>query len=295
MQQLVVLLRGINLGSARRVAMADLRAMLDDLGYEDVRTVLQSGNAVLRSGKKPDSVARAVEKRIAKDFGLEVDAMVRTGDEIADVVSADPLAGVATDGAKSVVIFLSGKPPGSHRGQGTRRGGLRAGGVPGTRARAVRVVPGRPAEEPGREGAHRAAHAAVGQRDGAQLEHRPEAARAARRAALTAQASAVWSEPVSSATDVAGSQRPLPRRASAVPAATASGSRLVPRTWSRSSAPAAGSGSSPAVRRQSDSSTAVRPPGGTCASCSPATRSTRARSVSRGPKGEQVVDHRGAG
>ena len=110
MQQLVVLLRGINLGSARRVAMADLRAMLDDLGYEDVRTVLQSGNAVLRTGKKPDSVARAVEKRIAKDFGLEVDAMVRTGEEIADVVSADPLAGVATDGAKSVVIFLSGEP-----------------------------------------------------------------------------------------------------------------------------------------------------------------------------------------
>ena len=110
MQQLVVLLRGINLGAARRVAMADLRAMLADLGYEDVRTVLQSGNAVLRTGKKPDSVARAVEKRIAKDFGLEVDVMVRTGDEIADVVSADPLAGVATDGAKSVVIFLSGEP-----------------------------------------------------------------------------------------------------------------------------------------------------------------------------------------
>jgi uncharacterized protein (DUF1697 family) len=110
MQHLVVLLRGINLGSARRLGMADLRAMLADMGYEDVRTVLQSGNAVLRTGKQPDTVARAIEERIAADFGMEVDAIVRTGDEIADVVAADPLAGVATDGAKRVVIFLSGEP-----------------------------------------------------------------------------------------------------------------------------------------------------------------------------------------
>jgi uncharacterized protein (DUF1697 family) len=108
--RLVVLLRGINLGAARRLGMADLRAMLADMGYEDVRTVLQSGNAVMSTRQQPDTVARAIERRIAQDFGMDVDAVVRTADEIAGIVEADPLAGVANDGAKSVVIFLSGEP-----------------------------------------------------------------------------------------------------------------------------------------------------------------------------------------
>ena len=110
MAQLVALLRGINLGSARRVAMADLRAMLEDMGYEGVRTVLQSGNVVLTAGKGADAVGRAIEQRIHKEFGLDVDVMVRTAAELAAVVAADPLAGIATDGAKAVVIFLSAEP-----------------------------------------------------------------------------------------------------------------------------------------------------------------------------------------
>jgi uncharacterized protein (DUF1697 family) len=42
----VALLRGINVGKAKRVAMADLRALLEELGYADVRTLLNSGNVV---------------------------------------------------------------------------------------------------------------------------------------------------------------------------------------------------------------------------------------------------------
>jgi uncharacterized protein (DUF1697 family) len=52
----VVLLRGINLGSKRRVAMADLRALLEGLGYDDVRTHLQSGNVVVRTKAQLDMV-----------------------------------------------------------------------------------------------------------------------------------------------------------------------------------------------------------------------------------------------
>ncbi len=51
MARLVALLRGINLGSKRRVAMADLRELMAELGYEDVRTVLQSGNIVFTGAK----------------------------------------------------------------------------------------------------------------------------------------------------------------------------------------------------------------------------------------------------
>ena len=54
----IALLRGINLGAKRRVAMADLRALLEELGYTDVRTVLASGNAIFtgRTSRTPSSV-----------------------------------------------------------------------------------------------------------------------------------------------------------------------------------------------------------------------------------------------
>ena len=72
MARLVALLRGINLGRSRRVAMADLRELLEDLGYEDVRTHLQSGNAVLTTGDRPAVVAEAIAAGMAERFGMDV-------------------------------------------------------------------------------------------------------------------------------------------------------------------------------------------------------------------------------
>ncbi len=81
-----MLLRGVNLGSNRRLSMADLRALLASLGYDDVRTHLQSGNIVLTTGKKPASLKRELEREIAAALGLETDVLVRTRDELADVI-----------------------------------------------------------------------------------------------------------------------------------------------------------------------------------------------------------------
>ena len=65
----VALLRGINLGSKRRVAMADLRELLEGLGYDDVRTHLQSGNVVLGAdrvrGRREEGVSRQRSRRTA--------------------------------------------------------------------------------------------------------------------------------------------------------------------------------------------------------------------------------------
>jgi uncharacterized protein (DUF1697 family) len=111
MATLVALLRGINVGRNKRIAMADLRALMaSDLGYAGVRTHLQSGNAIIAADAAPDAVARAIEKGIAQRFGFDVDVVVRTVDELADVVDANPLADVAGDPAKHVVVFLSAKP-----------------------------------------------------------------------------------------------------------------------------------------------------------------------------------------
>ncbi|MDQ1604793.1 MAG: hypothetical protein QOE01_2638 [Actinomycetota bacterium] len=108
----VVLLRGINLGSKRRVAMSDLRELLGELGYADVRTHLQSGNAVFRTPlRSADEVGKQVEKAIAARLGMTVDVVVRSAAQLAKVVAHDPFGGTASDPARYMVVFLDRKPP----------------------------------------------------------------------------------------------------------------------------------------------------------------------------------------
>jgi uncharacterized protein (DUF1697 family) len=110
MPRQIALLRGINLASRNRVAMGELRELLTGHGYGDVRTLLQSGNVVLTSDLPPEKLARALEKRIAKGLGVEPAVVVRTREQLADVVERNPLASVATDPKRYQVSFLSGEP-----------------------------------------------------------------------------------------------------------------------------------------------------------------------------------------
>lgn len=104
----VALLRGINVGRSKRIAMADLRALIEELGYTDVLTHLQSGNAVFTTSQAPAEVVRTLEAGIAGTFGLEVKVVVRTGEQLAEVVAANPLDDVATDPARYLVGFPGG-------------------------------------------------------------------------------------------------------------------------------------------------------------------------------------------
>ena len=106
----VAFLRGINLGPRMRVEMARLRALVKALGYDDVRTYLQSGNVVFTSSVRPEEAARAIEEGIAEHLGLTVPVLVRTEDELAAVVEENPLRDVATDPARYLVNFLSAPP-----------------------------------------------------------------------------------------------------------------------------------------------------------------------------------------
>ena len=103
----VVLLRGVNVGSSHRIAMAYLRALLEDVGGTDVRTYLQSGNAVLRTRRSTVSLATAVAAALAGS-GLPVPVMVRTVDELARVVRNSPWEGL--DPRLFQVAFLSSEP-----------------------------------------------------------------------------------------------------------------------------------------------------------------------------------------
>jgi uncharacterized protein (DUF1697 family) len=111
MARYVALLRGINLGPARRVPMGELRELLDERGYADVRTLLQSGNVAVTTRKGPDAVRKDLEQAIAERFGVETDVVLRTREELEDLLQANPLGDVATDPKRLQVHFLSGEPP----------------------------------------------------------------------------------------------------------------------------------------------------------------------------------------
>jgi uncharacterized protein (DUF1697 family) len=106
----VVLLRGINLGRARQLGMPELRETLTARGHDGVRTHLRSGNVVLDSPLTADELAADVEAAVHERFGFTAPVVVRTGAEVAEVVDADPLGGVATDPARYLVTFLP-RPP----------------------------------------------------------------------------------------------------------------------------------------------------------------------------------------
>jgi uncharacterized protein (DUF1697 family) len=106
----ILLLRGINLGPHKRVSMPDLRALLSEAGFADVRTYVQSGNVVLTSKAPPAKVGAEAERLIADRFGFEVDVIVRTGEEMADVVARNPLAEVAVNPKRYQVSFLEAEP-----------------------------------------------------------------------------------------------------------------------------------------------------------------------------------------
>ena len=102
----IALLRGINLGPANRVSMPDLRAHLGELGYGDVRTVVQSGNIVLESTASAEQLAADLRAAIADRFDVDTPVVVRTAAQLQKVVDANPIPEAADDPKRYQVTFL---------------------------------------------------------------------------------------------------------------------------------------------------------------------------------------------
>ena len=110
MSRHIVLLRGVNLGPHKRLAMADLRSALAAAGFPGAATHLQSGNVVLDSELAGARVGAAVEQVLADRLGLRTDAIVRSPDELAAAIAADPFGDLAPDPSKHVLGFLAAEP-----------------------------------------------------------------------------------------------------------------------------------------------------------------------------------------
>ena len=108
----IAMLRGINVGGHKRVKMDKLRAGCQSLGFEDVKTYIQSGNIVFRAAKMPDTaLATKLRDCITRDFGFSADVITRTGEEMGRVIDCNPLLKEkGVDESKLHVVFLAQKP-----------------------------------------------------------------------------------------------------------------------------------------------------------------------------------------
>jgi uncharacterized protein (DUF1697 family) len=106
MTRFVALLRGINVAKANRIPMAELRALLESIGYGEVRTLLNSGNAVFEStGKSSSAHAKRIQDAILEHFALDVPVIVKSAKELAAIEAENKLAAIATDPSRFLVAF----------------------------------------------------------------------------------------------------------------------------------------------------------------------------------------------
>ncbi|MFY1674424.1 DUF1697 domain-containing protein [Plantactinospora sp. WMMB334] len=116
MTRYVALLRGVNVGSGNRIGMADLRRIAADLGHDDVRTYLQSGNVVFGADDRagPERLAGDIRRALADELDLDVAVMVRSGPELAGLTGGNPYAAGQPEEVKMLVAFLA-EPPEADR------------------------------------------------------------------------------------------------------------------------------------------------------------------------------------
>jgi len=108
MPRYVALFRGINVGKAKRIAMADLRALLGKLGYSDVSTLLNSGNAVFTAKAEPaPKHAERIRAAVGKKLGVDALVIVKSDRDMTAIVSGNALQKVATDPSRLLVAMTN--------------------------------------------------------------------------------------------------------------------------------------------------------------------------------------------
>jgi uncharacterized protein (DUF1697 family) len=108
----IAMLRGINVGGHKLIKMDKLRSSLEDLGFESVKTYIQSGNVVFKTRKTSSSaLSKKIEGKIRNDFGFTASVITRSSDEIETAIGDNPfLREPGIDPEKLHVTFLSASP-----------------------------------------------------------------------------------------------------------------------------------------------------------------------------------------
>jgi len=105
-----LLLRGVNVGPKNSLPMADLRGMLEDVGCTDVKTYVQSGNAVFETKLAEAKLTKAIEAALASYMGRPIATTLRTMKELEAIVANNPLPEHEDEPSRLCVTFLSHVP-----------------------------------------------------------------------------------------------------------------------------------------------------------------------------------------
>ncbi len=107
----VALLRGINVGGKNRLSMKDLAAMFMEIGCDDVRTYIQSGNVLFRGGPtRMEDTPALISALISDRFGYHIPVVVRTAADLQQIVESNPFIGAGAETDKLHVMFLADEP-----------------------------------------------------------------------------------------------------------------------------------------------------------------------------------------
>jgi uncharacterized protein (DUF1697 family) len=108
MARYVALFRGINVGKAKRIAMAELRTLLEELGCTNVKTLLNSGNAVFTAGTAGTSaLAARIRAAVEKKLGVDALVIVKTARDVAGIIRGNALRKLATDPSRLLVAVTA--------------------------------------------------------------------------------------------------------------------------------------------------------------------------------------------
>jgi len=108
MTECIALLRGVNVGRAKRIAMAELRSLFVELGHKDVRTLLNSGNVLFRCTRpNAGKLALSIQNAIADTHGFSASVTVVTAADLAAIIRENPLLHLAVDPSKHLVAFVA--------------------------------------------------------------------------------------------------------------------------------------------------------------------------------------------
>jgi uncharacterized protein (DUF1697 family) len=108
MTECIALLRGINVGRAKRIAMAQLRGLFVDLGHENVRTLLNSGNVLFRCAEpRTGKLALTLQGAIADRYGFPASVTVLTAANLAAIVRENPLLHIVKEPSKHLIAFVA--------------------------------------------------------------------------------------------------------------------------------------------------------------------------------------------
>ena len=107
MPSFVALLRGVNVGKAKRVPMAELRALLSGLGFTNVATLLNSGNAVFHATLgAPAKHAANIAAAISSQLHVDVPVIVKSASELATIVAENPIRAEDDEHSRLLVVFV---------------------------------------------------------------------------------------------------------------------------------------------------------------------------------------------